>query len=307
MTTQTGQRPIPAPPDTLAGLRRLTVEIARGTAPVALGTKACAALSQLLDMLGDPALLSITTLAEALQVNPSTLTRLARSLGYSGFPALQQVLLSASMAPPGAFYSRQSQAALQGATSTRARAAQLCHENQANIDGFIQNFDEPAFEKATRMIIGAPRVVIHGIRQFHSIASFMVYGLRMIRSDVMLLDSNGLGLAEGLAMTSPDDVLIAMSCAPYSVQVVEVARAAAQIGLEVVALTDRASSPLVDRSSTAILVPHASSFLSNSMGAFLVAVECLINACAAARPEAAKLALKHRDEMIERLGIERPT
>lgn len=30
-------------------------------------------------------------------LSPSILTRLARSLGYSGFPALQQVLLSASM------------------------------------------------------------------------------------------------------------------------------------------------------------------------------------------------------------------
>lgn len=306
MTAPTANRPIAAPPDTLIGLRGLALEIARGSAPVSLGAKAAAALSQLLEMVGDPALLSITTLAEALRVNPSTLTRLARTLGYSGFPALQQVLLSASMSAPGAFYSHQAQAALQGGSSTRARAARLCHENQANIERFLQQFDEAAFEKAVGMIATAPRVVVHGIRQFHSIAAFLVYGLRMIRSDVMLLDANGLGLAEGLALTGRGDVLIAMSCAPYSVQVVKVARAAAQIGLGIVALTDRAASPLVDPSGAAILVGHESSFLSNSMGAFMVAAECLINACAAARPEAARQALKHRDEMIERLEIERP-
>lgn len=298
-------RPIPAPPDTLTGLRGLAVEIARGTAPVSLGSKAGAALSRLLDMAGDPALLSITTLAGALQVNPSTLTRLARSLGYSGFPALQQVLLSASMAAPGAFYSHQARVALQGGSTARALAAQLCHENQANIDRFVQKFDEPAFEAAVRMIVAAPRVVVHGIRQFHSIAAFLVYGLRMIRSDVMLLDANGLGTAEGLALTGPGDVLIATSCAPYSVQVVEVARAAARIGLDIVALTDRAASPLVDPSAAAILVPHESSFLSNSMGAFMVAAECLINACAAAQPQPARQALRRRDDMIRRLGIER--
>lgn len=306
MTAPTDRPATPAPPDTLIGLRGLAVEIARGTAPVALGAKAGAALSRLLEMVGDPALLSITTLATALEVNPSTLTRLAHSLGYSGFPALQQVLLSASMAAPGAFYSRQAQTALQAGSSPRARAVQLCHENQANIDRFIENFDEAAFEQATRMIVEAPRVVVHGIRQFHSVASFLVYGLRMIRSDVQLLDANNLGIAEGLALTGPGDVLISMSCAPYSVTVVEVARIARQIGLPVIALTDQASSPLVDPSQAAILVPHASTFLSNSMGAFTVAAECLINACAAARPEAARQALERRDEMIEGLGIERP-
>lgn len=305
MTASPENPPITAAPDTLDGLRALALNIGRGTAPVMLGVKATAALSRLIEMVGSPALLSITTLAEELRINPSTLTRLARSLGYSGFPALQQVLLSASMAVPGAFYSRQAEAALKGGVSTRTRAAQLCHENQANIDRFVQNFDEAAFEMATTMIMDAPRVTIHGIRQFHAVASFLVYGLRMIRSDVQLLDANNLGTAEGLALMGPGDVLVSVSCAPYSSQVVEVASVAAEIGLGVIALTDRAASPLVDPSRAAILVEHGSSFLSNSMGAFIVAAECLINGCATACPETARKALNDRDEMIERLDIER--
>ncbi|QRZ12842.1 MurR/RpiR family transcriptional regulator [Paracoccus methylovorus] len=305
MTVPLESPPITAAPDTLDGLRALALEIGRGAAPITLGSKAAAALSRLIEMVGSPALLSITTLAGELGVNPSTLTRLARSLGYSGFPALQQVLLSASMAAPGAFYSRQAQAALQGRAPARARAEQLCHENQANIARFIENFDETAFSLATRLILNAPRVTVHGIRQFHSVASFLVYGLRMIRSDVQLLDANNLGTAEGLALLGAGDVLISVSCAPYSSQVVDVAAIAADIGLDVIALTDRAASPLVGPSRAAILVEHKSSFLSNSMGAFMVAIECLINSCATARPEAARKALKDRDDMIERLGIER--
>ncbi|VDC26738.1 MurR/RpiR family transcriptional regulator [Pseudogemmobacter humi] len=293
-----------APPETLAELRDLAVAIARGAARVSLGAKAHAALSRILDMAGDPALLSITSLAGALEVNPSTLTRLAHSLGYSGFPAFQQVLLSASMATPGEFYSRQALNALEGESSIRSRAARLCHENQANIDRFVEQFDEAAFGMAAEMIMAAPRVAVHGIRQFHSVASFLVYGLRMIRSDVALIDANGLGVAEGLSLMGEGGVLLSTSCAPYSAQVVEVAAAARGIGLGTIALTDRASSPLVDSSRAAILVPHQSSFLSNSIGAFIVAAECLINACAAARPEAARRALRERDRMIGRLGIE---
>lgn len=305
MTAATGNPLISAPPDSLAGLRALAMEIARGTAPVALGAKANAALSRILEMVGDPALLSITTLAESLTVHPSTLTRLAHSLGYSGFPALQQVLLSASMARPGAFYSRQAETALQGGASPEAHAVQLCRENQANIDRFVAQFDPATLAVATKLIMDAPRVAIHGIRQFHAVASFLVYGLRMIRSDVFLLDGNNLGVAEGLALLDPPDLLISVSCAPYSVHVIETACAACDIGLSVLALTDHANSPLIDPSRAAFLIAHETSFLSNSIGAFVVAAECLINACAAASPQAARRALRARDDMIERLGIER--
>ncbi|MEG4643573.1 MurR/RpiR family transcriptional regulator [Paracoccus sp. APAP_BH8] len=293
-----------APPETLQELRALAVAIAQGEGGISLGAKARGALSRILDLTGDPVLLSITTLAERLEVSPSTLTRLAHSLGYSGFPGFQQVLLSASMSAPGAFYSRRAASALEGGSSTRARAARLCRENQANIDRFIEQFDEAAFDMAAEMIMAAPRIVVHGIRQFHSIASFLVYGLRMIRSDVALLDANGLGIAEGLALLGEGGVLISTSCAPYSAQVVEVAAEARKLGIGTVALTDRTDSPLVQSSRAAILVAHETSFLSNSIGAFTVAVECLVNACAATRPAAARRALRERDRMIERLRVE---
>ncbi|WP_149140777.1 MurR/RpiR family transcriptional regulator [Gemmobacter caeruleus] len=304
MTAPPDPPAIAAPPDSLDGLRALALGIARGEAGVRLGAKAGAALARLLDMVGDPALLSITSLAARLEVHPSTLTRLATSLGYAGFPALQHVLLSASLTAPGAFYSRQARAALDGDSSPRARAAQLCHENQALIDRFIESLDEARFEAMAAMIMAAPRVLVHGIRQFHAVASFLVYGLRMIRRDVALLDADGLGMAEGLAMLGEDGLLISASCAPYSAQVVAVAAEARRRGLATLAITDHTNAPLAQSAQAVLLVGHETSFLSNSIGAFVVATECLINACAAARPEAARAALRDREALIARLGVE---
>lgn len=307
MTSQPVAQHIKArPPETVAELRALMVAIARGEAAINLGPKASDALGRILDLTGSPALLSITTLAETLSVHPSTLSRLARRLGYSGFPAFQQVLLSASMRRPGEFYSRQAGTALAGDSSTRSRILQLCRENQVNIDQFVEQADIAGFETAVELLMSAPRVAIYGIRQFHAVATFLVYGLRMIRSDVTLLDASSLGCAEGLAMLEPKDVLLATTCAPYSRQVVQVTRAARAIGLTTIALTDRATSPLVEPSDAAILVPHRSSFISNSIGAFIVAAECVVNACATARPEQARRALGERDRMIAKLGIELP-
>lgn len=300
-----GHEALSTAPETLSELRDLSLRISRGDAPVTLGPKARQALSRILDLQGDPALLSITALAEELKINPSTLTRLARNLGYDGFGAFQQVLLTASMSAPGQFYTRQARTALESHDGAGlGGVARLCHENQANIDRFLEISDGAQFRQATDLIVNAPRVTIHGIRQFHAFASFLAYGLRIIRPDVHLLDSNNLGIAEGLAAMQPGDVLISASCAPYSAQVAETARAAAERGIEIVAVTDRPSSPLVDKSRVAILVPHETSFLSNSLTTFILAAECLINGCAAAAPGQAKKALAEHDRMIKRLGVE---
>lgn len=294
------------PPRDVQELRDLMFRIARGETNLSLGRKAQLALADILNLLGDPSLLSITALAERLSINPSTLTRLARSLGYSGFGAFQQVLLDASMSAPGDFYTRQAQTALEGKDAAGVGGiARLCRENQANIERFLESCDVEQFRSAASLITSAPRVMVHGIRQFHAFATFLVYGLRMIRSDVHLLDSNNLGVAEGLASIDRKDVLISASCSPYSTQVTETARAAADQEIQVITITDRASSPMVAVSRAAILVPHETSFISNSLTTFILAAECLINVCAAIEPRKAKDALANRDKMIKQLNIER--
>ena len=209
------------------------------------------------------------------------------------------------MAPPGSFYSHQAEIALgaKGAPS-KGQAARLCHENQANIDRFVENFDAENFDETVKLITEAPRVALRGIRQFHSLVSFLAYGLKMIRSDVSILDSNSLGVAEDIAAMSKGDVLITASCAPYSNIVAETARAAYEKGLSTISLTDNPSSPLVDYSMVAFFVPHEMRFISNSMAAFIVWAECLINGCATVLSENAKTALAELDLMIKRLSIE---
>ncbi len=294
-----------SPPRTVEELRSLLVAIARGDSGIALGAKGRTTLGRILELQGSPSLLSITTLSDAVGTSPSTITRMAQSLGYRGFAGFQEALLSASMVKPGSFYLNQAQAALRGdGTTSKRRATQLCRENQANIDRLIDAFDTEGFDQCVTLIASAPRVAVYGVRQFHAFAAFLTYGLRMVRSDVALLDANALGIAEELASMDDRDVLIVASCAPYSRGVAEVAKTSAECGLKVISITDRASSPLVDHSTVALFAAHESSFLSNSMTAFIALAECLINGVAATSPEDAKTALSKRDKLIQLLSIE---
>jgi DNA-binding MurR/RpiR family transcriptional regulator len=290
-------------PKTIQELSELLLNIAHGHSDIKLGPKARKAFMQILDLHKDPVLLSITTLANRLDINPSTITRLAKNLGYSGFGAFQEVILSDSLSSQ--FYSNHARTALASHDQpAQALVSTLCEENKANVDLFIQHLSAERFEQAVAMISSASRVYIYGIRQFHAFASFLTYGLRLIRTDVNILDSSALGIAEELATLTENDLLICASCEPYSSQVVAVANAAQDINIPVLAITDNATSPLIPASQVGLFVPHESSFISNSITVFMLLAECLISSCAAARSDDSKKELELREAMIKRFNIE---
>ncbi len=138
----------------------------------------------------------------------------------------------------------------------------------------------------------------------HSIASFLTYGLGMLRAEVSLADGPGLGVAESLAQMSRGDALIVSSVAPYTRMVADVARAAADAGVHVIAITDTRASPLAPPARHAFFIPHDSSFISNSIGAYVVFCEGLINLVARELGDKALQALARREGFIAELGIE---
>ena len=102
----------------------------------------------------------------------------------------------------------------------------------------------------------------------------------------------------------PGDVLVVTSVAPYTRSVAEAAAAAKQAGLAVIALTDTLASPLVPPADHTFLIPHDSSFFSNSMGAYVVFCEGLLNLVATRLGKRSLQALERRERWITALGIE---
>jgi DNA-binding MurR/RpiR family transcriptional regulator len=290
-------------------LRELVVAVGRGDAQVSLGGKAHAVLARLVERPHDVAMGNISELAESVGVNPSTLTRLATRLGFAGFVDFQAVFRDHVTKSGRHFYSKQAHRLLEDASAdepktARGVVAKLAGESIRNVDEFVQHLDEAELDKASRLLARAPRVRIYGLRQIHALASFLAYGLGMLRAEVSLLDGPGHGVAESLSQMAPGDVLIVSSVAPYTRMVADVAQVAAQAGIHVIAITDTRASPLVPPARHAFFIPHDSSFISNSMGAFVVFSEGLMNLVARDLGDKALQALERREGFIGDLGIE---
>ncbi len=299
-------------------MRALVVRIGRNETGLSLGGKAHAVLAKLVERPEEVAVRTITELAGAHGVNASTLTRLATRLGYDGFADFQSVFRDSVAQSHRHFYSHQAERLVAGSSATdpakRASAAgaaaeiatvmQLARESVSNIEGFLSQLSAPELRDAAKLLAHAPRVRIFGLRQFHALAAFLAYALGLVRSDVDLLDAPGLGTAEGLAQLQRGDVVIVTSVSPYTRAVAQVAKTAAAAGLTVIAITDTRASPLVPPARHAFFIPHGSSFFSNSMGAYVVFCEGLLNLVATQLGKQGLRSLERRERFITELGIE---
>jgi DNA-binding MurR/RpiR family transcriptional regulator len=298
---------VAVPPRTIEDLRTLALAIGRDEAGFSLGSKAHDVFARLVEAPEQSAVRSISELASQFGINPSTLTRLAKRLGFEGFSDFQAVFRKAIANDQQYFYSRQAGRLLttRSADNTEIEVFErLARETVANIEGFVGQLDGASLQRATKLLANARRIRVHGVRQFHSLASFLTYCLGMVRSDVALLDAPRLGVAEALSQLDQGDVVVVASCAPYTRSVAEVARIAAANGQTVIAITDSRSSPLVPPAEQAFFIPHASSFYSNSMGAYVVFCEALLNLVARELGDKALNSLAGRERLIAEMNIE---
>lgn len=298
-------RQSPLPPQSLDQLRNLLASLRTQQAPTRLGARALQTLAGLVDSPRQTAVYSISELAKNVGVNASTLTRLAKRLGYGGFADLQSVFRR-HVAEERDFYSERAGRLLSSEEMRRksiSLMAKVAQEESANISSMLKDIDAQALEHAASRLADAARVRTYGLRQFYSIACFISYSLGMVRREVAVLDESGHGVAHALAQLTPGDVILVLGSSPYTRATVDVCRTAAAHGIHIIAITDSSASPLAASASQTFITPTRGTFFSNSMAACLILAEGLLALVAQRLGKEAVAALKRRELFIDELGV----
>jgi DNA-binding MurR/RpiR family transcriptional regulator len=222
---------------------------------------------------------TVATVADAAAVQPSTLIRFAKALGYEGFSDLQEVFRE-RLRDRWPDY--------------RERLAKLRHEPGAA--GLLKDFSEAAslsilrlsetiapedLERAAGLLADADTIHLLGLRRAFPIATYLAYALGKLGLRCVLVDHVGALAGEQVAGARPGDALIAISFTPYTPATIELANACAGRGLPVVAITDSPFSPLAPAAAVRLEVVEA------DVGGFrsLAATLCLAMTLAVAAAE----------------------
>jgi len=292
-------------PASLEELMQLLAALESGSDGRRIGRRA---LSVFRDMVAAPrqsAVYSITELASTFGVHASTLTRLAKSLGYRGFAEFQAVFRR-HVAQTGHFYSEQA-SRLRDMPGGQHRAldvvSRIARDEKSNIQGMMNNLDAAALGAGSGLMARAPRVRVMGLRQSYAIASYFSYTLGMLRDDVAVLSPEH-GVAHELAQLRGGDLLVVVGFAPYTRITVDAAQIATGRDIPVIAITDSYASPLAGQATHTFIAPAGGHFFSNSMGGALVLIQALSALVARELGDDALAALHEREALIAELGVE---
>lgn len=201
---------------------------------------------------GDVALGTVTSIADAASVQPSSLVRFAQALGYSGFTDLQEIFKAHARATwvegrhwagPGDAISDEERL-LEGMITASANSLTNLRE-KPQIESLVA---------VAKCLAEAETIYIVGSKRAFSVAAYASLALLKLGVRNILIDNVGSAAFEQIGCAGADDALLAISFAPYNSVTPDLAALAAQRGARVVAITDGADSPLAPVSQTCMII-----------------------------------------------------
>lgn len=293
------------PPTSLEELASLFIDIKSNNSHFTLGSRALLVLSGMLDNPNNAALYSISHLAKTYDVNPSTLTRLAKTLGFSGFSEFQNIFRDYT-ANTDSFYSNRADQlfTVESGHEGLDLAAKIANDENSNIATMLNNINAETLDAAVDAIYKANSIRAHGLRQSYPIADYFSYGLGLIRKNVSVLSVAEHGIVHGISQLSAGDLLFAIASKPYTRNTITAARLAQKQGITVIAITDMHTSPLAECADHVFIAPTTGTFFSNNMGSSLVLIEVLLSLLAQKLGSSAMESLKHYERLIGEMEVE---
>ncbi len=188
-------------------------------------------------------LVSITEFARVAEVSTPSVLRLAKKLGFAGFPSFQEELrteLSAQLQNPISKHDRWAADAPDAHILNRFASAAL-----ENLSGSLKLLDHRAFDATVGLLADRKRRIhVAGGRITQAIASYLVTHLQMARPGVSLLPATHSFWPQYLLDIGKQDVLLMFDIRRYDARMLEFAASAEVRGARIVLITDQWISPI---------------------------------------------------------------
>lgn len=207
------------------------------------------------------ALETVTTLAQAAEVQPSTLIRFAKEFGYSGFSDMQKVfklrLIEGSPAYREQIYQHRTRLEATAETDPMAILQDFTDASILCLERLKTTVDPQALARAIELMAAAEQIYVIGQRRAFPIAAYIAYGLARLEHRTQLLDFVGGMVPQQAATLRPGDLLIAVAFAEYTPAVVEVVRDVHIRNIPTLTITDVPTSPLARHGTVYFCVDDA--------------------------------------------------
>lgn len=226
----------------------------------------------------------IEELAVNIQTSTATLSRFARTMGFTGYAALRsgmaealQNALQPVFGPIDKLRDVLQRQGKKGASSQPVMAESL-EASLLNLKAAAEGLNLSSLTALARKILAAETVYTLGFGLSAHLSAMLALHLQpFCRQAINVVEFGGTEVAAGRLMNiGPNDLLITISFPRYASDAVMLTRYARDRKAHVIALTDSLASPLTPWVHEVLLAPACHPVLSSSFTAVLLVIEALV-------------------------------
>ncbi|MCL2894406.1 MurR/RpiR family transcriptional regulator [Brenneria tiliae] len=232
--------------------------------------------------------LSMRAFARQAGVQPATLLRMAKKLGFAGWSELKNAFID-DLGLSNEPYGRKAQRLI-GQGENNALYKEIFTSHHANLT-HTQSVNTELMKKAVSILDKAGNVYICGFRASFPIAYSLYYIYRLFKKNVFLIDGHASNIEMFTRDLTPQDAVLVTGFAPYSKETILVFNAAKQAGSSTVSITDSLISPLaLEADATLHFHTDSPSFFPSVLSGIGIS-ECLL----------AMLVAKHGQQAVKEI------
>lgn len=199
-------------------------------------------LTYIMDNFTDAIFLNASKIALEVGVSEPSVTRLAQTLGFEGYPAMQRELQK---------YSHYRLSTVDRLTKTIKDTEdkedifiKVMREDIYNLTETLKGISRKTFNKAVSEIWSAHRVYIIGVKEAYAPAMVLANSLKYFMNGIILLQPMSGKVWDDVFDIGSSDLIIGISFPRYSSLTVEILEYAHEHGVQVGAITDSLISPI---------------------------------------------------------------
>ena len=221
-------------------LERLAEELSQ------LTPEARKAATYVLENPRDVGVSTVREIAEAANVKPNTIVRMARQVGFEGYedfrvPFREAIRRGQADFPERARWLQD----IRKSGNMGGLYADMVRDALRNVEETFANISSEQLKAAAEDIWNSRNVFVLGVGVNNSNARNFVYLASTGMVQFHAIPRAGSNPIDDLAWADKRDVLIAMTCKPYRNEVVEAVQVAREQGMTVVGLSDSPASPVL--------------------------------------------------------------
>ncbi len=199
------------------------------------------------------ALDTVTIIADRADVQPSSMVRFAKSLGFDGFTNMQQVFRSRLIENSPSYRDRiKSLRQKSGNGGIDELLNEFVNEDIQSLEHLLETVPTESLGKAATVLAEADEIYLLAQGRAFPVTFYLSYALGRLERRCHLMDGIGGLLRQQAQMATPNDAIIAVSFNPYSPSVVDIVTERNEKGIPIISITDSPLSPLAMESKVTI-------------------------------------------------------